>query len=631
SGCMQIIHPSLAEYLLGEGSKKFHINMELIHQTLFQQSTCVMLKQLKFNICQLETSYLKNSDVENLYLKIQDHISSELQYACLYWSHHLVSTESTNTQLEFLLGAVFVNVKTLMWIECLSLLNKIFHGIDSIKKLYLWLNKVNPSQISGFYEVYYFLHKFYIPIVMSTPHIYLSALPFAPVHSVIYKKCSHLLPVQLVESTITNQQWQAKGLLFPVYKDIGVIKFSPKNSLLYSGFSDGSIGIWNPYTGEPVALLSGHEHQITTLLLTKDGNTLISGSVDTTIRFWDTITCKSLHQPLYCHTRTITSIALSTDDSALYCGSLDKTISIWNTSNAFPSLLYILQCPHIIKSLVISTKYIISGNTSNLLHIWNIHSYEKVTESQLRHKDITTLAVSSTVNQAACGTVRGYISVWNLERYDPVYTHIHPGLSSIDDILYTQDGKYLITSTKDRGIIIYDTSKMQPFCEPLISTYGEVHRIAISQDEHFLCASLDTNHIQVWDLDILLQKNQINSRAIQSFAWSEDNNVVALSCDSVITLHDYHSMHQFKKIHTSHTNKITCLSISSDNKRILLGSSDYTIEVWDIDSGELPVDPITGFSTEVCSVVFLAKSAQVAGFVIPFRVIIWSIVTGEIV
>ncbi|TFK64537.1 WD40 repeat-like protein, partial [Pluteus cervinus] len=80
-----------------------------------------------------------------------------------------------------------------------------------------------------------------------------------------------------------------------------------------------------------------------------------------------------------------------------------------------------------------------------------------------------------------------------------------------------------------------------------------------------------------------------------------------------------------------HTNEITCLSVSSDNKRVLSGSSDFSVEVWDIDSGELPVDPITGFSTEVCSVVFLAKSAQVAGFVIPFRVIIWSIVTGEIV
>ncbi|TFK68479.1 hypothetical protein BDN72DRAFT_769275, partial [Pluteus cervinus] len=331
SGCLQIIHPSLAEYLLAEESKKFHINTEFIHQVLFQQSINIMFKQLKFNICQLETSYLKNNEIDDLDLKIQENISPELQYACLYWSHHLILTEGSNPQSSSLLKVVFVNIKTIMWIECLSLLNKIYHGIDAIKKLHQWLNKVNPCQVLEFYEVYYFMHKFYIPIVMSTPHIYLSALPFAPVHSAIYRKCSYILPSPLLESSTTNQQWQANGLLFPVFKDsICVIKLSPKDNLIYSGYSDGTIGIWNPYTGEPITILSGHEKRITALLLAQNSKILISGSVDTTIRFWDTITCKSLHQPLYCHTRTITSIALSTDDSALYCGSLDKTISIWN-------------------------------------------------------------------------------------------------------------------------------------------------------------------------------------------------------------------------------------------------------------------------------------------------------------
>ncbi|TFK63886.1 WD40 repeat-like protein, partial [Pluteus cervinus] len=486
SGHLQIIHPSLAEYLLAAESTKYHINVDMIHSALFQQSMYTMVKQLRFNICHLETSYIKNSDIGDLHAKIQDFISPELQYACLYWSHHLISCESTNVQSDHLLKAVFVNVKTLMWIECLSLLNKVYHGIHSIKKLLQWLSVINPGQVLEFYEVYYFIYKFYIPIGTSTPHIYLSALSFAPSQSIISRRCSYILPVPLIEPSMINKQWQANGLLFPSYtSSVFPVKISPKNNLIYSGSSDGTIVIWDSYTGESVASISAHECGVTALLLTQDGDMMISGSDDATIRFWDANTYQAVYQPLYCHSSTITSFVVNINGSILCCGSRDRTISIWKTSDNPPLLLQILQCSYIIRSLAISTddKYIICGTLSHVLQIWDLDSYEKVVDLEHKHKSITALAVSPTTNHIACGTVRGYVLIWNLETHHLVHTPLYLGPSGINDILFTQNGGYLIISTEDLGIM------------------KEITCLSLSSDNKRIVSGSRGSTVEVWDIN----------------------------------------------------------------------------------------------------------------------------------
>lgn len=45
----------------------------------------IVLDELKFNICHLETSYYANGDVLDLSYRIDRDIPQHLQYSCLYW------------------------------------------------------------------------------------------------------------------------------------------------------------------------------------------------------------------------------------------------------------------------------------------------------------------------------------------------------------------------------------------------------------------------------------------------------------------------------------------------------------------------------------------------------------------
>ena len=87
----------------------------------------VLRKELKFNICRLETSYLANTDVEGLDLKIKNKITPQLIYSSPYWANHLAEIQMTNDNASTITSLVdvvdqFFTEHLLHWFEVLSLL-----------------------------------------------------------------------------------------------------------------------------------------------------------------------------------------------------------------------------------------------------------------------------------------------------------------------------------------------------------------------------------------------------------------------------------------------------------------------------------------------------------------------------
>ncbi|TFK59438.1 hypothetical protein BDN72DRAFT_746305, partial [Pluteus cervinus] len=87
---LQILHPSLADYLLDTSQPTlFHINKGQVHYLLFQKSVNILCTQLKFNICNLETSHIPNTQISDLEDRITTDISHELQYSSQFWVYHV--------------------------------------------------------------------------------------------------------------------------------------------------------------------------------------------------------------------------------------------------------------------------------------------------------------------------------------------------------------------------------------------------------------------------------------------------------------------------------------------------------------------------------------------------------------
>jgi len=116
------------------------------HHTLLTHSCFrVMMSGLHFNICNLPSSFLLDSEVPNL--QVEAKIGDTLRYACQYWAEHMVqATSSAHKALQVHI-VDFLHTHVLFWIEamnllqvssqCARILQEVRDCIMKVRKLYL--------------------------------------------------------------------------------------------------------------------------------------------------------------------------------------------------------------------------------------------------------------------------------------------------------------------------------------------------------------------------------------------------------------------------------------------------------------------------------------------------------------
>ena len=170
-------------------------------------------------------------------------------------------------------------------------------------------------------DVIKFVRAFGGAIMESTPHLYISALPFSPVQSIIYEQFSpkYSSLAQIVdggELHWPNLQLTIRGYLF------SSVTFSPDGKRIATGTFDNTICLWDAETGLQLGSpLTGHTNFVTSVAFSPDGKRIASGSDDNAICMWDAETGLQLGSPLTGHTERVTSVAFSPDGKRIASGS----------------------------------------------------------------------------------------------------------------------------------------------------------------------------------------------------------------------------------------------------------------------------------------------------------------------
>jgi WD40 repeat protein len=92
--------------------------------------------------------------------------------------------------------------------------------------------------------------------------------------------------------------------------------------------------VWDAMTGEPVAdPFTGHTNWVLSVAFSPDGQHVVSGSRDDTIRVWDAKTGEIAAGPFAGHTNRVNSAAFSPDGQHIVSGSGDRMIRRIRVSN----------------------------------------------------------------------------------------------------------------------------------------------------------------------------------------------------------------------------------------------------------------------------------------------------------
>lgn len=274
--------------------------------------------------------------------------------------------------------------------------------------------------------------------------------------------------------------------------------------MLSSCSSDLTIKIWkfdNPL--KCLKTLSGHEHSVSSIEFSIDGNLLYSASRDKTIKIWEVSSgfCKNT---LKGHKEWVRTLSINETSVFIASGSDDESIIIWNSKgelksqligheNKIEKVIFIKnECS---KSLIISSDYDVSQQQIELNHIDQLN--EKAYELNKKIEQMKSKKIVDKEYLISCSRDK-MIKIWEI--YNNICIYTFSGHDNwVRNICVHPTGKYLFSTGDDRNLRIWDfqtgrcIKKLEKIHEKFIVC------IAIHTKLNFIVTGSNDLSIKFWD------------------------------------------------------------------------------------------------------------------------------------
>ena len=133
-------HQSFEDFLLSPSFLQYHPELSAIQDQVHHERQLTVLclrtlvsSKLHFNMCSLESSIVKNMDIQ---VAAKTTIPPLVSYSCQFWADHLVHTPSDETLMEAVKFMMYE--KLLFWMEAMSLLSKTYEGSLILRRALAW-------------------------------------------------------------------------------------------------------------------------------------------------------------------------------------------------------------------------------------------------------------------------------------------------------------------------------------------------------------------------------------------------------------------------------------------------------------------------------------------------------------
>ena len=286
-----------------------------------------------------------------------------------------------------------------------------------------------------------------------------------------------------------------------------------------------------------VKTLTGHDSYVKSLVISSDGETLVSASSDKTIHIW--------HLPI---------------------GKLKNTIAERNSH---------------IKSIAISPdgNTLVSAHDDNIIDIWHLPTDKLIASLNEHNSSIFSVVISEDGKTLASGS-EDELKVWDLQTGD-LKTTLPGHFSPLKSIAMSPDGKTIVSGSED-NIKIWDLQTGE--LKHSLGLEVELHSVAIAPDSQTLI-SVDVNgHIHRWDLETGKLKHTLADRkdtVLSVFISQDGNTLVSGSLNNQIKIWNLRTG-DLKTISTDHPDDVKSIAISPDGKTLVSGDKDATIKIWRI-------------------------------------------------
>jgi len=144
---VHIFHKSFPDFLIDQRrctDHRFFVDPSIYHTEILLSCLRLMGENLKKNICGLD-DYAALSEVKDLSDCKKDHIGDALEYACCFWTKHLLGILDGSPGVEEVQEAIdkFFPTCLLFWMEALILMGKLAIGVHALNDVQQWYTSVS--------------------------------------------------------------------------------------------------------------------------------------------------------------------------------------------------------------------------------------------------------------------------------------------------------------------------------------------------------------------------------------------------------------------------------------------------------------------------------------------------------
>jgi WD40 repeat protein len=260
-------------------------------------------------------------------------------------------------------------------------------------------------------------------------------------------------------------------------------------------YGQNTARIWEVGTWREVCALTAQEIISTGLDFSRDGRWLVTGGgyKDKTARIWDVATCRPIHT-LIGHTHRIDAASFSPDGRLVATGSLDRTIRLWETAKGQQVLSLTVPksnlegaVPTGVQVLCFSPdgKRLATGSWGQSEpKIWDVATGKELLTLKGHFSGIHSLAFTHNGEWLLSGSSDHTVRVWDAATGAPLRTLNLPADIESAQIAVTSDERWMASANNDGSTRIWDFSEGHERVA-LISLGGGPDWIALTPDGLF--------------------------------------------------------------------------------------------------------------------------------------------------
>jgi hypothetical protein len=109
------------------------------------------------------------------------------------------------------------------------------------------------------------------------------------------------------------------------------VAFSPDGRRIVSGSNDSTLKVWDTVTGQNLLSLEGHTSNVLSVVFSPDGRRIVSGSHDETVKVWDAGNSRILFS-LAADTDNVTSVAFSPEGRRVFARDDAGKVLAWDAA-----------------------------------------------------------------------------------------------------------------------------------------------------------------------------------------------------------------------------------------------------------------------------------------------------------